>query len=78
MLPSVGAPFEDERRLAGVIEHQAGEHHAVPGEADRPGAEMAHVGVERLGAGDAQEHAAEHEEPGEAAGGEETRRRKSD
>ena len=31
------------------------------------GAEMAHVGVERLGAGDAEEHAAEHEKALQAA-----------
>ena len=58
---------EHDRRLAGVIEHEARQHDDVPGEPDRARAEMAHVGVERLGAGHAQKHAAEHEEARSAA-----------
>ena len=53
--------FDHDRRLSRVVEHEAREHDAIPGEPDRPGAEMAHVGVKRLGAGHAEKHAAEHQ-----------------
>ena len=53
--------FQHERGLAGVIEDQARKDERRPGQADRPGAEMAHVGIKRLGAGHAQEDAAEHQ-----------------
>jgi hypothetical protein len=52
---------EHEGALAEVVEQQGGEREPEPGEADRPAAEMAEVGVERLGAGDSQHHAAQHE-----------------
>ena len=45
---------DDECALAEVVEQQAGHDQAEPGHADRLAAEMAHVGVERLGAGDGQ------------------------
>ena len=44
---------EQQRALADVVERQRREHQDEPGQADRPRAEVAHVGVERLGAGDA-------------------------
>ena len=49
-----GRIAQDQRTLAEVVEHEAGQDQAEPGEADRGGAEVAHVGVERLGAGDRQ------------------------
>ena len=42
--------------LARVVEHEGGKHQAVPSEPDRSRPEVTHVGVERLGAGGAQEH----------------------
>src|SRR5882762_6104723 len=53
--------------LSRVVEYQAGKHDGRPGELDRPRAEMTHVGVQRLGACHAQEHATEHERAGCAA-----------
>ena len=49
-----------------------------PGEADRPAAEMAEIGIERLRAGDHQEHGAEREQADDAVMDEETRRRTRD
>ena len=43
------------------------QHDAVPGAADGIAAEMTHVGIQRLRAGDAQKHSAEHQEPRPAA-----------
>ena len=42
------------------------QHQDEPGEADRPAAEMAEVGVERFGAGHRQKHRAERVEPDHA------------
>ena len=53
---------QQQRALPEVVEEQRREDDAVPGEADRPRAEMAHVGVERLAAGDAEDDRAEDEE----------------
>ena len=64
------ALVEHDGGLAGVIEHQARKHDGRPRQPDRPGAEMAHVGVERLGAGDAEEDAAQDGEARESAMGE--------
>ncbi len=50
---------DDQRALAEIVEQQARHDEAEPGHADRPAAEMAHVGVERLGAGDGQHDRAE-------------------
>ncbi len=58
---------KDDRGLAGVIEDEAGKHDGMPGEPYRLGAEMAHVCVERFGAGDAEENAAKDEKALEAA-----------
>ena len=52
--------------LAEVVEHQRREREAEPAQADRGGAEVAPVGVERLGAGHGQHHAAEHQIAGDA------------
>ena len=48
---------EDQRALAEVVEDQRGEDEQEPGAPDRPAAEVAHVGVQRLGAGDRQHDA---------------------
>ena len=54
------------RALAEVVQHQRRHHQAEPGDADRPLAEVAHVGIERLAAGDAQHDRAQRDE-GDAA-----------
>ena len=53
---------EQQRALAEVVEQQPGQDEAEPGEPDRQAAEMAHVGVERLGAGDREHDRAERDE----------------
>ena len=53
---------EDQRALAEIVGDQRGQDQKQPGGLDRPAAEMPHVGVERLGAGDGEEDAAEHDE----------------
>ena len=54
--------LEHQRALAEIVQHQARQHEAHPGEPDRLRAEMPHVGVQRLGPGDAQHDGAEHDE----------------
>ena len=58
---------EHDRRLAGVVEDEGRKDDKAPREADRPWAEMPHVGVKRLGAGHAEEDAAKHEKALHAA-----------
>ena len=53
---------DQQRGLAEVVQQQAGQHERVPDERDRLAAEVAHVGVQRLAAGDDEEDAAEGEE----------------
>jgi hypothetical protein len=53
---------QEQRALAEVVEQEARQHDHVPGPADRAAAEVAHVGVQRLAAGDDQEHRAEQQE----------------
>ena len=57
-----------EGGLAEVVDQQRREHEGEPADADGALAEVAHVGVERLRAGDRQEHRAQHGrgEPGVA------------
>ena len=55
---------EDERRLAGIVEHEAGKTSADQARRIGRGAEMAHIGVKRFGAGDAEKHAAQHQKAG--------------
>ncbi len=64
-----------ERRLRGlgigkkngalpeVVEEQAGHHQPEPRDANRSGAEVAHVRVERFPTGDDEKDGAEHDEP---------------
>ena len=42
--------------LAEIIQHQCRQHQAIPGAADRCFAEVAHVGIQRLGPGQCQYH----------------------
>ena len=65
-----------QRALPEVDEEQAGQHEGVPAERDRPTAEVAHVGVERLAADDDEDDRAEDQEAREAVVGEERRRRR--
>jgi hypothetical protein len=53
----------EQRRLAEVVEQQPREHEAVPGDLDRLAAEVPHVGVQRLAAGDDEEDRPERDEP---------------
>ncbi len=53
---------EQQRPLAEVVEDQRRHDEGEPGEADRQAAEVAHVGIERLAAGDGQDHRTEGEE----------------
>ena len=61
-----GCAADNNRGLAGVIQHQGRQHQTVPGEPDRPGSEMPHIGIERLSAGRAQKDGAQHQKAGEA------------
>ena len=54
--------LQQQRGLAGVAQQQGRQHDGVPGRPDRVAAEMPHVGIQRLTAGDRQEHAAEDDE----------------
>ena len=53
---------EQQGALAEVVEDQRRHHEAEPGEANRDAAEVAHVGVQRLAAGDGQHDRTEREE----------------
>ena len=53
---------EKQRALAEIIEHQRGQDDGEPAEADRQAAEMAHIRIHRLAAGDGQEGGPEHRE----------------
>ena len=57
----IGTARQQERALPEVVEEERGKHDGVPREADRPPAEVSHVRVERLAAGDAQHDRAEDE-----------------
>ena len=66
--------LEHEGALTQIVQRQRREDEADPGGLDRRAAEMAHVGVERLGAGDGEKHAAEHDEADAAMVDEEAER----
>ena len=53
---------QDQRALPEVVRQQRRQHQEEPGEADRPLAEVSHVGVERLGSGDGQDYGPEENE----------------
>ena len=65
---------QDERPLTEVVERQRREDEEEPGPTDRWPAEVAHVRVQRLGAGDAQHDRAERDERDERVLGNERRR----
>ncbi len=50
---------QQQRALAEVVEQKSGPHDEEPGDPHRLAAEMTHVDVERLAAGQHQEHGAE-------------------
>jgi len=62
LAPAATPPSNHRGRLSRIIEEQHREDKTIPGEADRPGTEVAHIGIERFGAGSAQEHRAEKPE----------------
>ena len=53
---------QQQRALAEVVQQQRRQHQREPRDADRPLAEVPHVGVQRFAAGDREEHGAEHGE----------------
>ena len=53
---------QHQRALAEIIDQQRRQHEAEPGALDRLAAEMAEVGIERLAAGDGEEHGAERDQ----------------
>ena len=57
---------QQQRALAVVVDEQRGQHEAEPGPTDRARPEMAHVGIERFGAGDRERDGAEGREGDEA------------
>ena len=59
---TVAGMRQDQRALSKVGEQDGRKHDGEPGEADRAGAEMPAVGVERLRSGHRQDHGAEGEE----------------
>ena len=56
------AQLQQQRALAEVVEHQRRPHQREPGDAHRLAAEVPHVGVQRLAAGERQEHRADDRE----------------
>ena len=54
---------QQQRALAEVVEHQRRQHQANQAQADRLAAEVAHVGVQRFGAGQGQHDRAEQRTP---------------
>ena len=67
--------LQQQGALPEVVQHQPGKHHPEPRQTNRAGAEMAHVGIQRLAAGDDEEHRAEDDEAVIAVGREEPGRR---
>ena len=59
-----GSAFQHQRCLPGIVQDQAWKDDGEPGKFDRPPAEMAHIGIQRLGAGDAEKHRAQHQKAG--------------
>ena len=59
---------QHQRALPEIIDQQRRQHEAEPGALDRPPAEMAEIGIERLAAGDGQEHRAERDQADVAVG----------
>jgi len=53
--------FEHKGCLPGIVQDQAWKDDREPSKLDRPPAEMTHIGIERLGTGDAEKHRAKHQ-----------------
>jgi hypothetical protein len=66
--------LQQQRALAKVVQRERRHHDGEPGQADRLLAEMAQVGVQRLGAGDAQHHGTQDDEGGARVGEHEAQR----
>ena len=66
-----GGIGDQQRALAEVVQHQRRQHHREPADADRTLAEVPHVGVERFGAGEGEQHRAEHHERSQRVAGQE-------
>ena len=62
---------QHERTLAEVVDDQRGEDEGEPADPDRPASEVAHVRIQRLGAGDGQHDRAHRDESGVGMIGEE-------
>src|SRR5437667_43876 len=69
-----GRVVNDQRALTEIAEHQRGQHEEQPRAPNRDRAEMAHVGVKRLGTRDRQHDCAQREECGERVAGQESER----
>jgi hypothetical protein len=65
---------QQQRSLAEVVDEQGGHGHAVPRQADGPASEVAHVRIEGLAPGDAQDHRAQDDGSGPAVVDEESDR----
>ena len=52
----IASGFSAAAPLAEVVEHQRWQHHGEPGQANRELAEVPHIGIQRLDAGDRQHH----------------------
>ena len=65
---------DQQRALAEVVEDQRRQHQAEPREPHRALAEVPHVGIQRLGPGDGEQHGAEHHERGKSVPGDEAQR----
>ena len=61
---------QQQRALAEIIQHQGGKGEIEPGPADGAGAEMAHVGIQRLAARHRQHHRAQRHKGGPGLGDE--------
>ena len=57
---------EHERALAEIVERQRRKHQHQPGGLDRGAAEMAEIGIKRLGSGHREEHRAQRDQPDDA------------
>ena len=62
--------LQGEGRLPGIVEAEAWKHDRHPVEPDRTDSKVAHIGVERLGPRNTQEHASKHEETNDSAASE--------
>src|SRR5208282_4711950 len=54
---------QDNGSLAEIVENKGRERHEVPGDADSPGPEVPHIGVEGLAPGHAEHYGAQQKEP---------------